>query len=238
MINGKSVISVIPARFGSKGLPGKNTKHLCGKPLIAWSIEQSLSSNLIDTVVVSTDSNEIANISKDYGAEVPFIRPSNLATDDASTLSVVQHCLDYYLNQDHTFDYLVLLEPTSPLRKNNDIDNMLTKLDLSCKDFDSIVSLGETHAHPSILKIYKNDLVSSFLNSPSVSSFRRQDLDSVYFPFGVAYIVKIDTLLKEKTFYTHKCMGYLIERWQNYEIDDLCDFLCVEAMINAFGDLL
>lgn len=238
MINGKSVISIIPARGGSKGLPGKNIKHLSGKPLISWTIKQALSSKHIDTVVVSTDSQDIANISKSYGAQAPFIRPVNLATDVASTHSVVQHCLDYYLRSNSLFDYVVLLEPTSPLRRPDDIDTMLTNLDLNSNDFDSIVSLGETHAHPSILKIFTNGSVSSFLNSPSTSNLRRQDHDSVYFPYGVAYVVKTAVLLKEKTFYTQKCMGHLIERWQHYEIDDLCDFLCVEAMIKAFGDSL
>lgn len=238
MIQGKSVISIIPARGGSKGLPGKNIKNLCGRPLISWTIEKALSSNYIDTVLVSTDSQDIANVSKSFGAQVPFMRPDNLATDGATTLSVVQHSLDYYSRLDSVFDYIVLLEPTSPLRKPKDIDNMLTKLDSNSNNFDSIVSLGETHAHPYILKKLTNSSVSNFLNSPNVSNLRRQDYDSVYFPYGVAYVVKTDVFLEENTFYTRKCMGYQIERWQNYEIDDFCDFLCVEAMIKAFGDLL
>ena len=235
MINGKSVVSVIPARGGSKGLPGKNIKLLHGKPLISWTIEQALSSNYIDNVVVSTDSINIANVAKDSGAEVPFIRPDNLATDDASTFPVVQHCINHYLSLGQSFDYLVLLEPTSPLRKRHDIDNMLSILDRNALIADSIVSLGETHAHPSILKALNNDFVSNYLKSSNTSSLRRQDLSPVYFPYGVAYVVKSDVLEKEKCFYTRKCLGYLIERWQNYEVDDLCDFLCIEAMMEAFG---
>ena len=115
---------------------------------------------------------------------------------------------------------------------------MLLTLDLNSSNFDSIVSLGETHAHPAILKTLMNDSVAAYLDSLGPSNLRRQDHEPVYFPYGVAYIVKPNTLLNEKTFYTSKCMGYEIERWQNYEIDDLCDFLCVEAMLNVFGDSL
>ena len=96
MINGKGVIAIVPARSGSKGLPGKNIKDLCGKPLLAWTIEKALKSRFIDKVVVSTDSEEIAEISVRFGADVPFLRPKELASDEATSCSVVEHCLDFF----------------------------------------------------------------------------------------------------------------------------------------------
>ena len=143
MINGKTVIAIIPARGGSKGLPGKNIKPLCGKPLIAWSIEAGLASQYIDEVMVSTDSEEIANIAREFGASVPFLRPVELASDTATTLDAVKHVIEYYENEcNRYFDYIVLLEPTSPLREKDDLDMMLEKISLIDADFDAIVSLG------------------------------------------------------------------------------------------------
>ena len=109
MINGKSVIAIIPARGGSKGLPGKNIKSLCGKPLIAWSIEAGLGCQYIDEVMVTTDNEEIANISKRFGASVPFIRPFELASDTATSFDVVKHTLDFYNREyNRCIEYVIL----------------------------------------------------------------------------------------------------------------------------------
>ena len=111
MIDGKQVIGIIPARAGSKGLPGKNILQLCGKPLIVWSIESGKQSKYIDVVIVSTDSEQIATISRSFGATIPFIRPANLATDEAATIDVVSHALKYLeIEFNETFEYTVLLE--------------------------------------------------------------------------------------------------------------------------------
>ncbi len=129
MIRGQSVIAIVPARSGSKGLVGKNTKLLCGKPLIAWSIEAGLGSQYIDEVMVSTDSEEIAHIASSFGASVPFIRPAELASDVATSFEVIKHALEFYSDKLHkTFDFIVLLEPTSPLRSKVDIDAALENL--------------------------------------------------------------------------------------------------------------
>lgn len=231
MINGRRVLALIPARGGSKGLPNKNIRALAGKPLVAWSIEQALRARYIDTVLVSTDSAEIAAVARQYGAAVPFLRPAELATDDAPTFPVVAHALEYYqASEQREFDYTVLLEPTSPLREAGDIDRMLDRLDAHAVDFDSIVSLGEVSEHPSILKRLVGEGIVPF--SPElVQTTRRQDNVPAYFPYCVAYIAKTVTLLEERTFYTRRCMSYLIQRYQNYEIDDAYDFLCVEAVM-------
>ena len=115
MYKDKSFIAIIPARSGSKGLPNKNVKELNSKPLIAWSIETALSCKYIDEVMVSTDSELYAKIAKDYGANVPFIRPAEIATDTASRREVIEHVIKYYQQDSKEFDYIILLEPTLSL---------------------------------------------------------------------------------------------------------------------------
>lgn len=231
MINHHSVIAIVPARGGSKGLPGKNIRNLCGKPLIAWTIEAAKSAKYLDTVVVTTDSLDIAAVAKEYGAEVPFIRPHELASDYTPTIDVVYHALKYYreaLNQE--FDYVVLLEPTSPLRENDDIDRMLELLVNRAKQCDAIVSVGEVSEHPSIMKRLVRGDLEPFCVTLSQTT-RRQDNTAAYFPYGVAYIVKTSVLFEEGTFYVRRSMPFLIKRYQNYEIDDIYDLLCVENIM-------
>lgn len=231
MIGDKKILAVIPARGGSKGLPGKNIKAMCGKPLIVWSIDAARKSRFIDEMVVSTDSQEIADIAIASGASVPFLRPLSLATDKAPTFDVVEHLLDYFVVANgKTFDYLVLLEPTSPLREDDDIDNMLLRLHGATDSFDSIVSLGEVSEHPAILKRLTGDAITPFCSDLQFTT-RRQDNEPAYFPYGVAYIVKVASLLSERTFYTRRSTHYRIKRYQNYEIDDIYDFLAVEAIM-------
>ena len=231
MINGKSVLAVVPARAGSKGLPGKNIKELCGKPLIAWTIETALKSVHVDEVVVSTDSKEIAEIALRFGASVPFLRPHQLATDEATSFAVVEHCLDfYYVERAVEFDYVVLLEPTSPLRRDTDIDQVLEKLDKNADRFDSIITVGLSKEHPSIAKRIINETLTNFFDGvPMV--YRRQDYPPACFPFGVAYASKVSQLELEKTFYTERTTGFLIGREQQFEIDDILDFICIESMM-------
>jgi len=234
MKGNKSAIGIITARGGSKGLPGKNIRSLCGKPLVVWTIEKALSSRSLKTVVVSTDCSEIADIACKAGAEVPFLRPPELATDTASSYDVIRHALSHFTP--YHFDYTVLLEPTSPLREDDDIDRVLEALDDACDQFDSIVTLGQVHEHPSIMKKYKEKSVVPFADT-LVMTARRQDAEPAWFPYGVVYAAKTDILLAENTFYTKRCMGFPIQRYQNYEIDDLYDFLCVEAIMKHQWDL-
>jgi CMP-N,N'-diacetyllegionaminic acid synthase len=227
----KTFIAIIPARGGSKGLPGKNIKMLCEKPLIAWSIETALQSKYLDEVMVTTDSKKIAEVSKIYGATVPFLRPQELALDKSTTFEAVQHTLDFYRqNKNQTFDYIVLLEPTSPLREKDDIDNMINKIVEHEDSFDSIVSIGQVNEHPSIMKKIVGETLAPFCEELALTS-RRQDNQPAYFPYGVTYIIKTSVLLQEKTFYSARNTYYKIKRWQNYEIDDIYDFLAVENIM-------
>ncbi|KAB2933647.1 MAG: acylneuraminate cytidylyltransferase family protein [Leptonema illini] len=231
MIDQKKVLAIIPARSGSKGLPGKNILPMNGKPLIAWTIEKARKSLYVDVVLVSTDGLEIASVAKEYGADVPFMRPSELASDTASTYDVIRHALSYFSESEHMeFDYIILLEPTSPLREDQDIDRMLEALHEKSGDFDAIVSIGQVTEHPSIMKRLVGDRLEPFCPDLSQSS-RRQDNEPAFFPYGVGYIAKTATLLEENTFYARRCLSYPILRYQNYEIDDIYDFLCVESVM-------
>lgn len=231
MIDGKKILALIPARGGSKGLPRKNILPIYGKPLIAWSVEKGLKSKHVDTVLVTTDSQEIADIARAAGAHVPFLRPSELATDRSSTYDAIRHALTLLEEkEDKTFDYVVLLEPTSPLREDDDIDRMLEQLIGNAADFDSIISVGEVDEHPSIVRRLKGPNLEPFCPE-LLQTTRRQDNEPAYFPYGVAYIAKTEVLLAENTFYTNRCTYFKIKQYQNYEIDDIYGFLCVESIM-------
>jgi len=230
MISGKKVLAIIPARGGSKGLPDKNIKVLCGKPLIAWTISKAKLSKYVDTIMVTTDSEDIAQISKDHGADIPFIRPKELAKDSSPSYDAIAHTLSFYETKGIVYDYIVLLEPTSPLREDDDIDNMLEKLLKNSYDYDSIISIGEIGEHPSIVKKIVNNNLHPFESSIKQTT-RRQDNVPAYFPYGVAYIAKIENLLNEKTFYTKRSTYYHLKRYQNFEIDDIYDFICIEGIM-------
>jgi len=238
MYKNKTFLAIIPARAGSKGLPNKNIKLLHGHPLIEYTIKSAKNSKYLDTFIVSTDSQKIADISKKCGADVPFLRPDILATDTATTFDAVKHAIDYYKNNyNKEYDYIVLLEPTSPLREDKDIDKMICKIVDNEEGFDSIVSIGEVDEHPSILKkIMPDGTLSSYYGDLKMAN-RRQDNDNAYFPYCVAYIVKMDIFLKEKTFYTKRNTYYKIKKYQCYEIDDIYNFLSIENIMKYLKEM-
>ncbi len=231
MIDDKTVIAIIPARSGSKGLPGKNIRSLCGKPMIAWTIEIARKSLHLDKIAVSTDAIEIADIARQYGADVPYLRPKELAMDETPTYPVVEHMLDWYRKENgRDYDLTVLLEPTSPLREDDDIDRMLRLLISSKSYADSVISVGKVAEHPSIVKKLIEGEITPYCPELKQAS-RRQDTEPAFFPYGVAYIAWSSVLRSEKTFYTSRTIGYEIKRYQNYEVDDIYDFVCVEAIM-------
>jgi CMP-N-acetylneuraminic acid synthetase len=149
MIDGKSVLAIIPARGGSKGLPHKNIMSLCGKPLVAWPIQAAKQSAYVDKVVLSTDDPKIADMGEQEGAEVPFLRPSELATDRATSISVIEHAIEFFSKQGDQFDYCVFLEPTSPLTQTDDVNQALRALDLKRDIADAIVGVSRViSSHP------------------------------------------------------------------------------------------
>ncbi len=230
----RKIIAVIPARGGSKGLPGKNIRPLAGKPLIGWTIEQALKSRLIDRVLVSTDDVTIAKKAKGFGADIPFMRPAWLAKDSSKIIDTLIYTLDQMEKRGESFDYLALLEPTSPLRRKNDIDDALRKLISNTHYADSIISVGEIALeHPVYAKkINPGGRISNYFKT-GLSHALRQDVPPAFFPYGVIYASKVTAIRKLREVYGGRVIAHHIERWQNYEINDIYDFLCVESVMNA-----
>jgi CMP-N,N'-diacetyllegionaminic acid synthase len=236
MIKGKKIIAIIPARGGSKGLPGKNIKPLLGKPLIAWTIDQAKKSKYIDEIFVSTDSMEIAEVSEEYGVKVPYLRPGKLASDGASSMDVISHVISQYENNNSYFDFIILLEPTSPLRKEEDIDNSIELL-VKNESADGVISVGEIHMeHPVIVKkINSSGRLEPYIDDVKKIS-QRQQADKSYFPYGVIYMIRTEVFRRERSLYTNNVIPYYIERWQNYEIDDIYDFIAIEAILTKIQE--
>ena len=227
------VLALIPARGGSKGLPGKNLRPLAGKPLLVWSIEQGLAAPEITRLVVSTDDTKIAEVARSCGVDVPFLRPAAISGDTSPTSAAVLHALDFFSSRGEEYDAILLLEPTSPLRAPHDIGRAIRTLAESWDRADSVVSVGEIHTEsPFVAKSISGDgYVVPLLEPPGAT--RRQDLPIAYFPYGVAYLTKVSAFRENPTFYQRATLPLFIERWQNFEIDDATDFVSVEAVMSA-----
>jgi CMP-N,N'-diacetyllegionaminic acid synthase len=232
MINGKSVLAVIPARGGSKGLPRKNIKKLAGRPLISWTIEAGLASKYIDQLIVTTDDEEIARIATEYNATVPFIRPKHLASDSASSYETIIHALDYYSDKGESFYYLLLLQPTSPLRTTQHIDEAFCLLD--SKNADSIISVTESEHSPLWSNVLPEDhSMEDFISDTCRQVTRRQDLPKYFRINGAIYIVNIKKMINEKSlFLSTNIFAYIMDRYSSVDIDDLLDFKLAELIIN------
>ena len=219
-----NLLTIIPARGGSKGIKNKNIKKLCGYPLIAWTILTAKKSKYIKQIVVSTDSKKIANVSRKYGATVPFIRPKKYATDKASSFSILKHAINFFNSKNINFDYVILLEPTSPLRQVEDIDNCIKKV--LRKKIDTMVSVTKVICqHPRfIYSINKKNILVPYITNNDNLYMRRQDIDPLYYLEGSIYLSRIKTLMEKKTFYHNKTVAYKIEKWKSLEIDDIDDF--------------
>ncbi len=238
MYKGYTILAVVTARGGSKGLPGKNIKNINGKPLIAWTMEQIKSSELIDSVVVSTDSREIADVCERCGVRVPELRPADLATDEASSMDVIDYVIKNEEGKGRVYDYILLLEPTSPLRKKGDLDNMI-RLAGDHADKDGVISVGKVQLeHPMIVKkISGNGTIIPYIDELK-DVYQRQQHDEALFPYGVGYLIKNSVFKKEHKIYTSNIIPYYIERWQNYEIDDIYDLNCIETIMRMESDKL
>ncbi len=234
MINGKRVIAVIPARSGSKGLPGKNTKPLCGKPLIAWSIKEALKSKHIDEICVSTDSEEIIKIARDFGANPNFKRPAELAQDDSTTTDVLLHALEEYKKINKYFDIIVCLQPTSPTRESQDIDESLELL-VNNNDAWSAASVAEAED----LSLFAS-LKSGFLSwhrDPPNNIRRQQKKQKLYYLDGTITLSWVDKLIEHRGFYHDKTLGMVVPKWKSTDIDDLVDWYQAEGIIKNLQEI-
>jgi len=226
MFKNKRFLSIIPARAGSKRLPKKNVKDLAGKPLISWSIESSIDSKYIDATLVTSDCDEVLSIANTYDIQA-ITRPSKLSTDTAKTLDVVFHAIEHI---EENFDYIVLLQPTSPLRTSIHIDEAIELL--ISKNANAVISVGEMEHSP---------LWSNTLNETnSMEGFfdenvykRSQELPTYYRLNGAIYICDISELIKTRTYFLeNNIFAYKMSRESSVDIDDEIDFKFAELLFD------
>lgn len=226
-----NVLAVITARGGSKGLPGKNIKDLNGKPLIAWSIEECKKSKYITDLIVSTDDAEIAEVAKTWGGEVPFLRPAELAEDSTPHLPVMQHATDFMEQQKGTqYDYVVIIQPTSPFRKAEYIDNLI----------DVIIEEGATSGvtvfeiegkwHPIKMKRMKGNFIEDYCVPEAKSGVRRQEYERVYKRSSDVFITDREFLMEKDEIYTDKMVGYIVSSERAIDIDTIEDWKRAEEI--------
>ncbi len=230
MITDGGCLAVIPARGGSKGLPDKNIRILAQKPLIEHSIVAALNSRYIQEVVVTTDSSKIAEVAKQAGASVPFLRPSELSTDTARSIDAVKHAVGFYEEKlKRYFSHIILLQPTSPLRQSFDIDQAFEVL--LQNDADSLQSVCEAETHPYLLRTIKDDHLTPYL-AHEMEHKRRQDLDHLYALNGAIYIVKRDVLMRDDALIGVKNCGYVMPRERSVDIDSEMDLKLAEFYLS------
>ena len=226
----KKILAIIPARGGSKGLPRKNIIDLNGKPLIAWSIEAALNSAYISTVVVSSEDEEILEVAKQWGAK-PLRRPDALAEDTTASEPVILHALEEMQSrQNQGYDYLVLLQPTSPLRSSRHIDAAFEKLFNS--DANALISVAS----------YDNKVLKSFLEdgngylhgiaNDQFPFMRRQDLPPVYMPNGAIYIIDVKAFLKDKKLFTSHTIPFEMDERSSVDVDTIDDVEIAKKYLN------
>ena len=216
-------IAIIPARSGSKGLPDKNIKLLCGKPLLAYSIEAALESMMFDTVHVSTDSEHYTQISKSFGADVPFLRSVENSSDAASSWDVVLEVLIRYAKLGIQFDNFMLLQPTSPLRRYDDITAAFATM--KEKNANAIVSVCKGEYHHTLPS---GGGLTDFMQN-EIKNNRRQDADNFYRINGAIYLANVAYFLEDQDIYRSACFAYIMDNKRSADIDDEFDFVLAEA---------
>lgn len=228
MICEKTVIAIITARGGSKGVPRKNLRLVAGKPLISWTIRAAKASKYVDKVIVSSEDPEIIEVSKKFGAEVPFIRPKELSLDTTPSIEPLLHAVEAI--NEH-FDYVVLLQPTSPFRSAEDIDNAI-KISIE-KSSSTCVSVVETDKSPFwMYYLNENEQLEPVLGEKT-SATRRQDLPKTFALNGAVYVVETDFLCTYKTLLTEKTAAYVMPKERSLDIDTELDLMIADFLFKA-----
>jgi CMP-N,N'-diacetyllegionaminic acid synthase len=226
MYKNKTFLAIIPARGGSKRLPRKNILDLCGKPLVTWSIEAGLKSKYTDKVIVSSDDDEILEISKKFGAET-IKRPNKLANDTATTFDAIKHTIENI----QEYDYIVLLQPTSPLRNASHIDEAIELLE--GKNADAVISVCEMDHSPLWSNTLDNSLSMNGFLRDEILNKRSQDLEKYFRLNGAIYVCKTDKLLEEKSFFLKEnIFAYVMDRKSSIDIDKEIDFVLAKVLID------
>lgn len=218
-----TLLAIICARGGSKGIPRKNIRNFCGKPLIAWTIESAKQSKFVTRCILSSEDSEIIEVSKGFGCEAPFVRPKELALDDTPGIEPVLHAIENLPR----YEYVMLLQPTSPLRTSDDIDNLFSQ----CLSSSSpcCVSVSEAENHPFLTYELRSERRSLI---PFCGSFQdaisRQNLPKAYALNGAIYVAKTQWLLENKSFLTAETSAYIMPKSRSFDVDDFDDFTAAE----------
>tara|TARA_Y100001970_G_scaffold293953_1_gene445019 strand:- start:5765 stop:6475 length:711 start_codon:yes stop_codon:yes gene_type:complete len=225
MINGNKILAIVPARSGSKGVKNKNKKIIAKKPLIFWTLKNALASKYIDYVLVTTDSEDIRKIVRKERVEVPFLRPANLSSDDASMDDVIHHALAWTrANDKFKSDQFILLQPTSPFRNNKHIDEALELANCN-KKFNSVVSISKVTKHPFWMKkIDDNGRLKDFMSKKSLKYSNRQSLPILYQLNGAIYIAENDYFFKNKVLFDENSKPYIMDEYSSLDIDSIFDW--------------
>lgn len=226
MYKGKKILCTIPARGGSKSVPGKNLRKVGGKPLLAWAIETAQQSSLIDRLVLSSEDERIISTAKEYNCEVPFVRPVHLADDTSTTNEVVLHVL----KEIKGFDIIAVLQVTSPLVTVEDIDCCIKK----CIDEENIFACV-TACEPDKSPYWMFNMTGNVLTPVMGESFlnkRRQDLPEVYIPNGAVFAAYTEWFLSNKSFYSENTTGYIMPRERSLDLDTEFDFKLLEIYLD------
>ena len=227
------ILAVIPARGGSKGVTRKNIRPLLGKPLIAYTIEAAKKCALLSEIIVSTDDAEIAEVSRKYGAAVPFMRPSFLATDEAKSDAVCLHAISFYEEKGEFFDLLVLLQPTSPLRSTETIDSTI-KVMLKNPSATSAITLTRVgNSHPNYIYKTKSNKSNKFtpLIPQQIAGTRRQEFDQYYYRNGAVYVVNVNFLKAENKVCDSECLAHIMAEEESVNIDSEFDLFLAEQVL-------
>lgn len=227
MINGKTIVAIITARGGSKGLPNKNILDLRGKPLLAWSIDAAKASRYIDRCILSSDADSIMAVAQQHGCEVPFKRPAELARDDTSGTAPVLHALQQLPQK---YDYVILLQPTSPLRTGQHLDAAIEMI--ANADADTLVSVTEPDKPPYWMFNVVNGRLQPLFGGNYLKT-RRQELPKSYVVNGAIYIAKTDYLLQHDTFFAESTLAYAMSKADSVDIDTADDLEAAGKLLDA-----
>jgi CMP-N,N'-diacetyllegionaminic acid synthase len=230
MYNDGKIFAVITARKGSKRLPRKNVIKLKNKPLISWTIEAAQKSRFIDHIIISTDDIEIIKIGQQYGIETPLLRPDNLSTDEAKSIDVILHAISSINSAEILNGIVLMLQPTSPLRRSIDIDAAIEMLN---EDTKAVVSVCETDHSPLWSNTLPEDLSMRDFLSKKILNIRSQDLPIYYRLNGAVYVAEIEYFVKSNGFFGRQTKAYIMPKARSIDIDCKLDLLMAEVILKS-----
>ena len=235
MSTANRTLAIIPARAGSKGIPGKNIRLLGGKPLIHWTIEAAISASGVDRVMVTTDSRKIADAAEAAGAEIPFLRPAELATDSAGAGIVIDHALDYYESQGDMFDTLVYLQPTSPFRDKHLINSAIDMFRAN-EEASSVIGVREAIEPIAWMRTISEDGYLENIKKASGENTVRQDYEKIYLLNGALFLTRVPIYRKYQSFYSGHTLPLVMDPYRSIDLDTMADWIFAEFILEKFPD--